>query len=178
MSDYGTLNKYGTWFGYGIKAGGTLFITGTEVLSGRLFNFGSPSEDHQFTMLSIRMGLGIGGGFGYVGCFVFNCLNLWDLHGKKNTDWGVNLSFGGKWSDVVKSIKAAGYTSTLVKVCKATKMHPKEIETFRNTAALLYTSYDMAKMSGPKMVTFDIPGAGAGVELSAHYLEGKMEFTT
>ena len=76
------MNKHSSWFGYGIKVGGTLFVAGTETVTGRVFNVGTPSEDHQFSMLSIRAGLGLGAGVGLVGCFIYNCLNLWDLHNK------------------------------------------------------------------------------------------------
>jgi hypothetical protein len=50
---------------------------------------------------------------------------------------------------------------------------PGEITDIRNMLSLLYTSGDMALRNDlPKLVSIDIPFAGAGAEVSLHYLGG------
>jgi hypothetical protein len=89
------MNWYETWFGYGIKTGGTLIIAGAEGVSGQLFNLGDHTSS-RFAMMSARIGLGLGAGTGLCAVFVFNAISLWSLHNKTNEDWGVNFSVGGK----------------------------------------------------------------------------------
>jgi hypothetical protein len=71
------MDKYQTWIGSGFEGGGTLFVPGVEYVTGRINNVGMEEEYHDFQILNIRMGLGIGAGFGAVACFVFDCMNLW-----------------------------------------------------------------------------------------------------
>ncbi len=69
------MDKYNSWFGYGVKTGATLFVAGVEGMSGHLFNVADFSAS-KYRMLSARVGLGLGGGTGLCAVFVFNTPNL------------------------------------------------------------------------------------------------------
>lgn len=173
------MNKYETWFGVAVKGGGTIGVSGLEYMTGEFINVGQLSEWHGFQMISLRLGLGLGAGAGLTACFVFNCMNLMSLHETFSTDWGVNISLGGKWSEVAKTLGKNGFiqsVATAAKVItKGSLAEPQQIESVRNGLSNMYTAYDLSKTSGPKMVTLDIPMAGVGLELSAHYLKARLE---
>ena len=172
------MNLYNSWSGYGIKTGGTLAIIGLEGISGQLFNLADRSAG-SFNMMSMRLGAGLGAGTGLCAVFAFNTQNLWSLNGKKTKDLCFNFSIGGKWCDYFKFLTKMKYADLLAKTTKQiskTKNLPlTQAEDIRNIGSALYTNYDMHTSSGTSLVAIDIPGAGIGLELSAHYLEGVME---
>lgn len=173
------MNKYETWFGVGAKGGGTVFTAGAEYLGGEIVNLGTLSDRTGFQVLSTRVGLGLGAGMGMCACFVFNCLNLWTLHDTETTDWGVNIAIGGKWSEIAKTLGKGRFIQSVAAGAKAISKgkvaQPDQIESIRNGLAYMYNAYDLGTMSGPKMITIDVPGVGVGLELSAHYLQGTIE---
>lgn len=174
------MDQYKTWCGVGVKGGGTLFAVGMEYLAGDLRNLGQLGELHSFQMMSVRIGPGLGGGAGYVACIVFDCLNLWNLNDTESSDWSINVALGGKWSEVVKGLSKYKFFPTLLKIGEAagkqTALVPADIDNLRNGASYFWTGCDIGKRgNGPKLVTIDIPFAGVGVELSAHWTQGKIE---
>jgi hypothetical protein len=172
------MNLYNSWAGYGIKTGGTLAIVGVEGIAGQLFNLGDRSSG-SFNMLSMRIGAGLGAGTGLCAVFAFNTPNLWSLNGKKTKDLSLNFSIGGKWCDFFKFLTKTKYADLLVEttkqLSKTKQLNLKQAENARNIGSALYTNYDLHTASGSSMIAIDIPGAGIGLELSAHYLEGTME---
>lgn len=172
------MGKYDSWFGYGIKTGATLVVAGVEGMTGHLWNLGDLTCAG-YNMMSVRVGLGLGGGTGLCAVFVYNTPNLWTLNNTKTTDWGVNMAAGGKWLEFVKLLKKGEYAKKLADIAsitsKAKKMTPDQAENVRNISSYLYTNYDLLTGSGSRLVAIDIPNAGVGLELSAHYLEGRME---
>jgi hypothetical protein len=82
-----------TWLGVGLKTGGTLLVVGMENCEGKMFNLANPTARYDFSILSGRLGLGLGGGTGLSAVCVFNCDNpMVRLHNTQTTDWGVNIS--------------------------------------------------------------------------------------
>lgn len=102
-------------------------------------------------------------------------MNLWNLEGTNVRDWGFNISYGEKWSDVVKALKAMKYGPLILKLKRAGKLTGKDIEKLRDGASYIYTGVTTSK-ADPFFVTLDI--GGGGLELSLHYLEGKLEWLT
>jgi hypothetical protein len=163
-----------TWLGIGLKTGGILGIVGMEDTEGKLFNLHNTSSRAHFSLLNARLGIGLGGGTGLVAMCVFNCPNISQLHKKESSDWGVNLSLGGKWDDVAKALANYKFFATVVKIgSKLNITNPKDLESIRNSLHYMYNEYDMAKMGKaiPKVINFDTP-AGAGLEVSASYSFG------
>jgi hypothetical protein len=164
-----------SWIGLGIKGGGTLGFLGMETLEGTVTNLGFPQDSHSLNVTSIRLGIGLGGGAGYVAVMVYKCGNLMNLNGTKTTDWSINVALGEKWDGVVKGLKNYKFFSTVARIgAKLSKAVPSDVDNIRNSMSYLYTAYDIYGMSGPKLVTIDIPFAGVGAEVSAHYLDGEI----
>jgi hypothetical protein len=165
-----------TWMGIGLKTGGTLFVVGMENTEGRMFNIDNPTARYDFSILSARLGLGLGAGSGLCAVCVFNCDNpMVRLHNTETTDWGVNISLGGQWSKAAKFLKNSRFFVRVSRVgARLTRLVPAAVEEFRNDLHYLYTTFDIGSASGPKMVTIDTP-AGIGLEVSVNYTIGKLE---
>ncbi|MEZ5306169.1 MAG: hypothetical protein R2684_03370 [Pyrinomonadaceae bacterium] len=167
--------QHSMWIGAGLKTGGMLFFIGAENTEGIIMSLANTNVRYDFSLTNARFGIGLGGGASLVGLCVFNCENLYSLHGQSNSDWGVNISFGQKWNDVYNIMSKYKLFSTLA------KMGPKmfvefghDVEMLRNGMHHLYNLYDLDKADPkkPKLVTFDIPMAGKGLEVSAGYACG------
>lgn len=170
------MDKYETWIGVGIKGGGTLFVVGLEYLSGTIRNLGMLTEHNDFQVLGPRFGLGLGGGAGVVACMVFHCLNINNLNDTDASDWSINASLGAKWDGIVKGLANYNFFATIGKVGTVLKATPSDIDNLRNGMSYFYAFCDIASMNAsPKLVTIDVPGAGVGMELSAHWTTGKIE---
>lgn len=168
-----------TWMGIGLKTGGTLFVVGMENTEGKLFNIGNPNATYGFSVLSARLGVGLGGGTGLSVLCAFNCDNpMVRLHNTETTDWGVNISLGGQWGKIAKTLKNSRFFTRVARVgAKLTRLVPSAAEEFRNDMHYLYTAFDIGSMDKkPKVVTIDTP-AGVGLELSVNYTIGKIEIS-
>ena len=75
------MRKEETWLGVGIKSGGMLTVYGYESVSGVLWNLKNPSDEHQFTLKGLRIGVGLGGGGAVTCLFIFNVKNIYRLNG-------------------------------------------------------------------------------------------------
>jgi len=176
-----SLDKYSCWFGVGFKGGGSLFVPGMEYMSCTMRNLGVPMEHHDFQILSIRLGLGLGASVGAIACLIYNCGNLYDLNETEAADWSINVALTGKWDSFVKGLANLKFFPSLLRigkqVNKGTALVPSDLENIRNSMSYLYTGCDYLQGSGGKvkMITVDIPGAGVGYELSAHWAQGKIE---
>ena len=156
-----------SWIGYGVKYGGILIVPGIETTEGIIYNVQSFSWKEKFTLTSVRIGLGLGGGISAVAVCAFNCASLGQLDGLEIKDWGVNIALAG--ADVSPMFE------TLAKIgANLDKLTPAQIEKIRNGMHYLYNAYDIASMdSAPKVVAFDLGGIGA--EISVNYVFGNLE---
>ncbi len=172
------MNKYNSWFGYGIKTGASFIIAGVEGMSGKFFNLGDLSSG-SFSMLSARVGPGLGAGIGLCAVFAFNTQNLWNLHNKTTKDVSMNFSIGGKWLEFVKLLKHGKHADTLIEITKviskSQSLKAVHAENIRNVGSALYTNYDLHANSGERFVAIDIPGAGVGLEMSFNCMQAKLE---
>ena len=162
-----------TWLGIGVKSGGMLGVGGAESVSGTVYNLGNPGITYGFSMVSSRWGIGFGGGGGLVviGGFKLNGL-IW-LDGRVMEDWGVNVSMGGKWKDLVKALNAKNFFRN-IKLAKAAGALISNLDEIRNAMHYIYNAYDFDAKGDHPSVSFDVPLAGVGLELSAFKTSGKM----
>lgn len=167
------MDNYQNWFGVGIKGGGTLGVAGFETMEGYVANLGYPRHQHELNLSSLRLGLGLGASVGMTAILVFNCGNIQNLNETQSEDWSINISFGEKWSDIVKALANLRFFATAAKLVKWTKATPGDIDTIRNSMSYFYTAADMIK-NKPQLVAIDIPGAGIGLEGSIHKLYGTI----
>jgi hypothetical protein len=169
------MDIYTTWIGYGVKIGGSLAIIGAETTDGKVCNLGYTTEVYPFNISSLRLGPGIGGAVGTVGIFVFNCVNIQDMSDTKTSDWALNFSLGGKWSEIAKGIKRRRLYKALAKTMgDLTNASPSDVTTIRNTASYMYSAVEAEGMmpGTPSAIVLDIPAGGIGVEVSLSKLYG------
>lgn len=180
-----------TWVGFAIKGGGILFVVGmegAEGVAGRLDQFkGSLNE---FNITSVRMGLGLGGGVGLSMFLAFNTPMLFQLDGTKISpalrDFNVNISVEAKipLGNSFKMIRPiASKLAAGSKVLGGLKsglgnLSMSDLSTLRDFAHLYWNATveasDAANTRDPKTMMIDIPGAGAGLELSLFWTQGEI----
>lgn len=169
------MDYFATWFGVGVKGGGSIGPGGFETMEGFISNLGMPSHSHSINISYLRLGAGLGAGAGLCAIYVFNCRNPQNLHQKTDATWSVNVSLGGKWSDVVKFLgKSRLFELTPKLVNGITTASKHDLDSLRNIASNLCTMYEVTEYSRDKVVTIDIPFAGVGLELSAQKLYGTI----
>ncbi len=174
------MDHYQNWFGVGIKGGGTIGVAGFETMEGYVANLGYPQHQHELNLSSLRLGLGLGASVGMTAILVFNCGNIQNLNETQSEDWSINISYGEKWSDIVKALANLKFFRTAAKLAKWTKATPSDIDSIRNSMSYFYTTLDMIQ-NKPQLVAIDIPGTGVGLEGSIHKLYGTIrigELTT
>lgn len=165
-----------SWFGLGAKGGGMILL-GVDLLEAGVFNASTPAAKERFHILSLKLGLGLGGSGGLCAVCLFNCPNLWMVNGTTVQDWGVNVSLGEKWSDFVKGLKSFRILARAAQLGSKLKgLNPDDIEDARNLLHYVWNGYDFSSGdSSFKIITFDIPGTGFGYEVSAAFSAGTLE---
>jgi hypothetical protein len=165
------------WWGLAAKGGGHLFVAGLELIEGGVINAENTTAKNSFQILSVKLGLGLGGSAGLCAVFIFNCSNMWIANGTDVKDWGANVALGEKWSDFVKGLKNFGLLARAAKLGSKLKgLTPADIEDGRNLLHYVWNGYDLATGDASfKIITLDIPGSGIGYELSAAFTQGKLE---
>jgi hypothetical protein len=162
-----------TWLGIGIKSGGQLLFGGVESISGQFFNLGIASLTPRFTMTSSRWGLGLGGGIQLSCICVFKLKGIYWLDGREFEDWGVNIDLGGKWKHAAKILEGKKFF-TQIKIASAVGHIITNLDEIRDGMHYLYNLYDFDHNGDHPTLSFDVPLAGLGLELSAFKTSGTM----
>lgn len=171
------MDNYTTWIGYGVKVGGSAGLIGAETTDGKVCNLGYTTEVYPFNITSIRLGVGLGGGAGVVAIILFNCIVIQSLNDTTTSDWSLNVSLGGKWSEIVKGIRKRRFYAALARTMgDLTNASPEDITRIRNVCSYMYSAVEAEKlMPGTfSAIVLDIPAAGIGAELSLSGLFGIM----
>jgi hypothetical protein len=197
----GIFNARNTWFGVGVKFGGTVIGAGMESTSGYIFNLENPNHASGFTIESMRLGPGLGGSlFGGTIVFVLDCRSIFAIDGLQIDDWAVNVAFGAKLDGIVKLLRGAQEIDTIWPIARSmlgTLSHLRRGAGQAGRAAmpalqamnLTTESFDKIKVatnytwnavntyarsSDPVVLALDIPGTGYGVELTLTITQGKF----
>lgn len=175
-------NKFllNTWMGIGIKHGGFLGFIGGESTNGRFFSLYDPMAFQAgFSLTNARLGIGLGGSAGAVLMMAFNCPNLWRLNGEPASDWGLNITMGKRWSELLTALQHHKMIPIVANVAKSLKNSPSGVlqleglESCRNFLHYIYNAWDLGLMDNkPKFMSIDIPLTGKGLEISATYSFG------
>jgi hypothetical protein len=164
-----------TWIGIGAKSGGMLGIGGYESTQGKFFNVGNPTITYDFTVSSSRWGLGLGGsGGGMVIIFVFKLNGLYWLNQRSVKDWGVNISIGENYGEILEFLAKMRFFSKVKLIGKTLTHLITHIDDLRNIASFLYNASDFDMKGDHPMLAFDVPLVGEGLEVSAFKSYGKI----
>jgi hypothetical protein len=167
------------YFGVGAKFGGIL-IGGTQALEGYLF-----SVDDYYDRVHIQariwtLGPGLGGGGNVVFIMAHGSPYKHKFRGTKFKGWDFAVSLGGRWGDAIKGARKIPAVARMARVIKqggkidqalkgGAKLSPAEWE---KVAELVKASREALGVdpdaSKPQVNVFDIPLAGAAVEVSLY----------
>ncbi len=174
------------YFGIGAKFGGMLFLGGTQSMEGYLFSVDDYKDQVHVEARIWTLGPGLGGSGNVVFIMAYGSPHKRDFRGVKFDGWDFSVSLGGRWGDAVKGASKIPAVAKLAKVVNdggkigqvlkgASKLSPSEWE---QIAALAKASRDAlgvdTNAKKPQVNVFDIPLAGAALELSLYKWWGKV----
>jgi hypothetical protein len=129
-----------------------------------------------------RLGPGLGGGVGMALVIVTSMKHPNELRGHMISGKDFQASLGGKWGTVAKSVSRLSFVQRLAQRSKfATKVGKGAItvaewektrELIKGTVSALGIDLDAAE---PQIEVIDLPGIGAGLELSAYASVGTIQ---
>jgi hypothetical protein len=167
------------YFGIGAKFGGIL-IGGTQTLEGYLFSVDDYKDQVHVEARIWTLGPGLGGGGNVVFIMAYGSPHKHKFVGTKFDGWDFAVSLGGRWGDAVKGVSKIPAVAKLAKLVKqggtveqllkgASKLSAGEWE---KVAELVKTSREALGVDGnattPQLNVFDIPLAGAALEVSLY----------
>lgn len=165
------------WVGSVVKYGGMLAVVGLETLDGTIARLDAIKANNGNAVWycnatpGIRLGLGLGGSVGVSIIIVLNTQFYIDLHGLDIGGPGINIAFEEKFGKIPLSKNEYKAFEAMAKGV----MNMKNSNLLTNAANAIINAINYAG-SGPVAFMFDIPGAGAGLELSAVYtIEYKLQ---
>jgi hypothetical protein len=167
------------YFGIGAKFGGIL-IGGTQTMEGYLFSADDYDDRVHVEARIWTVGPGLGGGANVVFIMAHGTPHKHKFVGTKFGGWDFAVSIGGRWGDVAKGARRIPAVVKLTQVIKkggkvsqalkgAAKLSPSEWE---KVSELVKSSREAlgvdTNATKPQLNVFDIPLAGAAVELSLY----------
>jgi hypothetical protein len=162
-----------TWLGVGAKVGGQYGFYGRESTTGKIFNLGNASYNHWFQITSHRGGIGLGGGSDVSVICVFKSRALYWLDNQPISDWGLNIAIAEKWGDVAKLLSPKYIKLLKFMVKNYEILH--HLDDMRDFASLIYNSFDLSQSNSQHpILTFEVPMAGIGLELSLFKSKGRI----
>lgn len=162
-----------TWIGVGTKYGGQLIAAGVEAVDGGILSVANPSWFYQFGVNNVRLGPGLGAAIGAVAIVGFNIPSIMAMDGTEMSDWGLNLSLGGKWKEIGKALMKWKQYKTLTKVGMRAGML-RDIEELKLSVNYLWNAFDIGSRAGRPLISIiDLP-AGTGLEVSLVITQGKF----
>ncbi|MEO1306763.1 MAG: hypothetical protein AAFV38_02230 [Pseudomonadota bacterium] len=167
------------YFGIGAKFGG-IVLGGTQTIEGYLFSADNYKDQVHMEARVWTLGPGLGGGANAVFIMAYGGMKKSSFVGTKFDGWDFNVSLGGRWGDAVKGVKGVPAVAKAAKLIKksgsaskaikgASKLSPGEwekvAELFKASREALGVKPGARK---PTINVFDIPLAGAAVEVSLY----------
>ncbi|HVM86772.1 MAG TPA: hypothetical protein VMT76_01200 [Puia sp.] len=163
-----SLSSRNFWIGVVVKTGGTLFLAGTESLTGyivRSDQIADPSSYYGCTAFGIRLGPGLGGSVGISLLGVFNAQFYTQVH---------KVDLGGP-SLTVSAVEKIGRIPIKKEEYEILEAFAKGVKVAENKNKLNYITNLANNIMGsfdaydghPAGIIVDVPYAGWGIELSA-----------
>jgi hypothetical protein len=167
------------YFGIGVKFGG-IVIGGTQTMEGYLFSVDDYRDQVHVEARIWTLGPGLGGGANVVFIMAYGSPHKYEFVGSKFDGWDFSVSLGGRWGDAVKGVSKIPAVAKLAKLINqggkvaeilkgASKLSPSEWE---KVAELVKASREALGVdpnaTKPQLSAFDIPLAGAALEVSLY----------
>jgi hypothetical protein len=173
--------RLNTWFGLVGKGGTQFALVGIETVSGVAVSLDDPADWIAVTASINRVGPGWGASVGIAGIYIVGVINPQQLNGHQEGDWDFSLALGPNWGKVAKAATKTEKLKPLIEALR--KTGAKTPATFKH---LLQASPDkygelvdscrsfnealgLSDSSEPKVLMFDLPFGGGGVEASAYF---------
>jgi hypothetical protein len=174
-------DRLNTWFGIVGKGGTQFVVVGIETVVGFAVSLDDPTKWMAITASINRIGPGFGASGGFAGVYVTGVTSPSQLNGHQEGDWDFNLTLGPNWGKIAKS---AGRTTKLRPLIEALakigaktptalkrmlKANPDKYGELVDSCRSFNDSLGMGSESGPKVLIFDVPLGGGGVEVSGYF---------
>jgi hypothetical protein len=172
--------RLNTWVGIVAKGGTQFVVVGIETVTGVAVSLDDASDWMAITASVNRVGPGWGASGGLAGVYVAGVGNPTQLNGHQEGDWDFNLALGANWGKAVKAGSKANKMQPLIQVL--TKIGKRTPSGFKRAlqgspddhAELVKACRSLNETLGvdalePKVIIFDLPFTGVGVEASAFF---------
>ena len=177
-----------TWFGFGVKYGGSLAVVGVESMQAIVWRL---NDDGAFdgaliTSQGFRTGIGLGGGVGLCAILLLNIHNPSDIERIDSSDWGINIVLGPATAQIDEwALRSQAAMTAVAQLGNLNGIPLKIRRLFRHTNPNDLKFFEEANgafnkgrsgfslgaaTAAPSAIMLDLPGAG--VELSANYVWG------
>jgi hypothetical protein len=163
------------------KAGTQFAVVGIETVTGVAVSLDDPTKWMAITASINRLGPGWGASGGFAGVYVVGVKSPGQLNGHQEGDWDFNLALGANWGKVAsaaaKSNKMRPLIDLLMKVGaktpsgfkRALNANPDKYGEMVDSCRSFNDTIGATSESEPKVIIFDIPLGGGGVEASAYF---------
>ena len=168
------------WFGAVGKGGTQFVVVGIETVAGFAVSLDDATNWMAITASINRIGPGFGASGGFAGVYVTGVSSPSQLNGHQEGDWDFNLALGPNWGKVAKSVgktsKLRPLIDALLKLGAKTpagvkrllKTNPDKYGELVDTCRSFNEALGM-NGSEAKVLIFDVPLGGGGVEASAYF---------
>ncbi len=162
-----------TWLGFGVKPGGHLFLAGIDSINGMVWNLRNPQRIyHQYSLINVRLGPGLGGGADLVIALAFNTKSMYEHQNKNMNGWGFNVRHSAFKLKDYGMIKKMDKVLEVLRV--AQYMGGKDLSKMSDAMEYIYNAFEMTTSKGPQIFFIDAP-IGAGYEISVFYTIGTLK---
>jgi hypothetical protein len=169
--------RLNSWFGLVGKGGTQFVVVGIETVAGVAVSLDDPADWMAVTSSINRVGPGWGASGGFAGIYIAGVSSPSALNGQQEGDWDFSLALGPNWGKMAKATKLRPLVRALQKVGASTpngfkrllKTNPDKYGELVDSCRSFNEVLGIDPTAGPKVVIFDVPLGGGGVEASAYF---------
>ena len=173
--------RLNTWFGLVGKGGTQFVVVGIETVAGVAVSLDDPADWMAITASINRVGPGWGASGGFAGVYIAGVSSPKDLNGHQEGDWDFNLALGANWGKAAKAASKANKFQPLIDAVRKVgaktpstfkrllKANPDKYGELVDSCRSFNETLGVGESSEPKVIIFDLPFGGGGVEASAYF---------
>ena len=172
--------RLNTWVGLVAKGGTQFVVVGIETVTGVAVSLDDASDWMAVTASVNRAGPGWGASGGLAGVYIAGVANPTQLNGHQEGDWDFNLALGANWGKAAKAASGANRMQPLINALRkigtstpsgfkrALKASPDNYAELVKACRTLNETLGV-DASQPKVIMFDLPFTGVGIEASVFF---------